>query len=182
MASIDSVGLAPVGPTPSQSEPAPHVSLDLRHDDVRRVRLYSRISAALKALALFLIVLAAAWLGGRWLDAPWLDDPYPRLVIVAALLAAARFAIAELRLRTYDVRLEAGAVTFAYGRKHFYLPIAHLQLIDTESSPLLRPMGLGRCVLHTAGGMVSISPVPVRFVSAIEREMFAQRTDHANAN
>ena len=179
MASTDPVGLELPIPVPLQGASGPRGEPELRHDDIRRVRLYSRLAAAWSSLILLLAVLAGAWLLGRWVDVPWDGGTGP--FIAATLLAAARFALSEARLRTYNIQLNDSAVTFAHGRKHYYLPIAHLQLIDTESSPLLRPMGLSRCILHAAGGMVVISPVPVRFVSAIEQAMREQHPGQPNA-
>ncbi len=181
MASTEPVGLQPVIPIAGMSAAADPTVPELRHDDIRRVRLYCRVTALLKAITTFLLVLVFAWLLDRWLDIPWVGDGNLRPVLVATVVGAARFALSEMRLRTYDIRLDAGAVTYAYGRKHYYLPIMHLQLVDTESSPLLRPMGLGRCVLHTAGGMVIISPVPIRFVAAMEHAMLEQRTGKPDA-
>ena len=179
VASTDPIGFDLVTSVTIQSVTAPRPGLELRHDDIRRVRLYSRLAAALSSLTLLLLVLAGAWLLGRWVDTPWDGSAGP--FIAATFIAAARFARTEAKLRTYDVQLTDDAVTFAYGRRHVYLPIAHLQLIDTESSPLLRPLGLSRGVLHTAGGMVVISPVPIRFVSAIEERMLEQRAGHPDA-
>lgn len=179
MATTDPIGLELVTPITVQDAPLPRVGLELRNDDIRRVRLYSRLAAALSSLTLLLLVLAGAWLLGMWVDTPWDSSAVP--IIAATLIASARLGLAEMRLRTYDVQLSDTAVTFAYGRKHYYLPIVHLQLIDTESSPLLRPLGLSRCILHTAGGMVVISPVPIRFVSAIEQAMLEQRAGQPDA-
>jgi membrane protein YdbS with pleckstrin-like domain len=178
VASSNSIGLQPVGPIPAHDATAQPAEPDLRQDDIRRVRLYSRMAAMVSALTLFLLIVGGDWLLDRWVDPPW-GGSAP--LIVAALLASARLGLAEMRLRTYDVRVANGAVSFTYGRKHYYLPIAHLQLIDTESSPLLRPLGLSRSVLHTAGGMVVISPVPIRFVSAIEQGMLEQRAGQPDA-
>lgn len=180
MASTDPIATQPIIPIPIPVAPDLRAAPELRQDDLRRVRRYCRLTAALSSLTLFLVALAGAWLLGRWFDTPWDGSAGP--FVVASLLAAARFALAEARLRTYDVQLTDTAVIFAYGRRRVYLPIAHLQLIDTESSPLLRPMGLGRCVLHTAGGMVNISPVPVRFVSAMEHSMLEQRAGQPDAS
>ena len=173
MASTDPIGLELAISITVTGASAARPDAELRNDDIRRVRRYARMAAALSSLTLFLLVLLGAWLIGRWGDPPW--DGVAGPVIAGVLLAAGRFALAERRLRTYDVALAGGAVTYAYGRRRVYLPIRHLQLIDTESSPLLRPMGLKRCVLHTAGGMVIISPVPVRLVSAMGQAMLAQR-------
>jgi membrane protein YdbS with pleckstrin-like domain len=178
VASSNSIGLQPVGPIPAHDATAQPAEPDLRQDDIRRVRLYSRMAAMVSALTLFLLIVGGDWLLDRWVDPPW-GGSAP--LIAAALLASARLGLAEMRLRTYDVRVANGAVSFTYGRKHYYLPIAHLQLIDTESSPLLRPLGLSRCILHTAGGMVVISPVPIRFVSAIEQGMLEQRAGQPDA-
>lgn len=182
MASTDPVGVPAGIPIAVKSADARQAAPELRHDDIGRVRMYCRATAALKAIGTFLLVLFVAWLLDRWLDTPWSGGGNVRPVLVATLIGAGRFALAEVRLRTYDIRLGAGAVTFTYGRKHYYLPVTHLQLIDTETSPLLRPMGLSRCVLHTAGGMVIISPVPVRFVSAIEQAMREQRAGDPDAS
>ncbi len=179
MASTDPIATQPVIPIAIQDAPDARTAPELRLDDLRRVRLYSRLAAAMSSLALFVLALAGAWLLDRWLDLPWDGSAGP--LIVASLLAATRFALAEARLRTYDIHLTDTAVTFSHGRRHVYLPIVHLQLIDSESSPLLRPMGLSRCVLHTAGGMVIISPVPVRFVTAMEQAMLAQRAGRPDA-
>ena len=179
MASSNPVGMNPVIPISAHDVPGPQGALEIHNDDIRRVRRYSRIAAALSSLTLFLLVLGVAWLLGRWIDLPFGGSAGP--AIAATLIAAARFGIAEARLRTYDIRLTGTAVTFTYGRRHIYLPIAHLQLIDTETSPLLRPLGLGRCILHTAGGMAVISPVPIRFVSALEHAMLEPGTPHLHA-
>ncbi len=143
-------------------------------DDLKRVRLYCRLAAAIKALALVLLALVVIWIsirlfGGRW-------DSGRTLVALTVVVAAAAvsFLRAELRLRGYRLDLTADAVIFEYGRKRSYVPREHIQLFDTESSILLRIFRLRRCNLHTGGGMVVVSPVPARVASAIERLIYEQ--------
>jgi membrane protein YdbS with pleckstrin-like domain len=143
-------------------------------DDLKRVRLYCRLAAAVQALAvvllaLLMIRLSHAFFGGRWASGQTLV-PLMVVLVVAALL----YLRAELRLRSYRLDLTSDAVIFEYGRKRSYVPREHIQLLDSESAILLRLFGLKRCNLHTGGGMVVVSPVPARVASVIERMIYEQ--------
>jgi membrane protein YdbS with pleckstrin-like domain len=155
-------------------------------DDLKGVRLYSRLAAAIASLSVLLLGLVAIWLstllfGWRWGSGQTL---IPLAVVLVA--AAVSYLRAELRLRSYRLDLTSDAVIFGYGRKRSYVPREHIQLFDTESSILLRIFRLRRCNLHTGGGMVVVSPVPARVASAIERLIYEQpatmRADRANAH
>jgi membrane protein YdbS with pleckstrin-like domain len=158
----------------------------VHRDDLKGVRLYCRLAAAIRALAVVLLALCVIWIsiqlfGGRW-------DSRQTLValIVAVVAAAAIYLRAELRLRSYRLDLASDAVIFEYGRKRSYVPREHIQLFDIESSILLRIFRLRRCNLHTGGGMVVVSPVPARVASSIERLIYEQpammRADRTDAN
>jgi membrane protein YdbS with pleckstrin-like domain len=143
-------------------------------DDLKGVRLYCRLAAAIRALAvlllaLFVIRISIQLFGGRWGSAQTLVP-----LTVAVVAAAVSYLRAELRLRSYRLDLTSDAVIFAYGRKRSYVPREHIQLFDTESSILLRIFRLRRCNLHTGGGMVVVSPVPARVASTIERLIYEQ--------
>lgn len=156
-------------------------------DDLKRVRLYCRLAAALQAAAVVLLALLVieVWtfipfVGGRW------DSGRTRVLVAVVLAVAALLYLrAELRLRSYHLDLTADAVIFAYGRRRSYVPREHIQLFDTESSILLKLFGLRRCNLHTGGGMVVVSPAPARVAAAIERMIYEQpassRADRADA-
>ena len=144
----------------------------VHRDDLKGVRLYCRLAAAIRALALILLTLFAIWIsillfGGRW-DSRQTLVPLAVVLVVAAL----SYLRAELRLRSYRLDLTSDAVIFEYGRKRSYVPREHVQLFDTETSILLRFFRLRRCNLHTGGGMVVISPVPARVAAAIERLIY----------
>jgi membrane protein YdbS with pleckstrin-like domain len=141
-------------------------------DDLKGVRLYCRLAAAIRALALVLLALFAIWISTQLFGARW--DSRQTLVPLAVVLvvAALFYLLAELRLRSYRLDLTSDAVIFEYGRKRSYVPREHVQLFDTETSILLRIFGLRRCNLHTGGGMVVVSPVPARVGSAIERLIY----------
>ncbi len=143
-------------------------------DDLRGVRLYCRLAAAISALTVVLLALVAVWISTRFFGGQWssVRTLVPLTVVVVA--AAAYSLLAELRLRSYRLDLTADAVIFEYGRKRSYVPREHIQLFDTESSILLRIFRLSRCNLHTGGGMVVVSPVPARVASAITRLIYEQ--------
>jgi uncharacterized membrane protein YdbT with pleckstrin-like domain len=158
----------------------------VHRDDLKGVRLYCRLAAAIRALIVVLLVLFVVWIsiqffGGRW-DSRQTLVPLTVAVVVAAVI----YLRAELRLRSYRLDLTSDAVIFEYGRKRSYIPREHIQLFDTESSILLRIFRLRRCNLHTGGGMVVVSPVPARVASAIERLIYEQpallRADQTDAN
>jgi len=138
-------------------------------DDFKGVRLYCRLAAAIRALAVVLLALVVIRIsmllfGGRW------DSGRTLVSLTIVLVAAAvSYLLAELRLRSYRLDLTSDAVIFEYGRKRSYVPWENIQLFDTESSILLRIFRLKRCNLHTGGGMVVVSPVPARVAAAIER-------------
>jgi membrane protein YdbS with pleckstrin-like domain len=143
-------------------------------DDLKGVRLYCRLAAAIAALVVVLLGLVAIWISIRLFDRPWGPDQTlvpSAVVLVVAVLSYLR---AELRLRSYRLDLTSDAVIFEYGRKRSYVPREHIQLFDTESSILLRIFRLRRCNLHTGGGMVVVSPVPARVASAVERLIYEQ--------
>ena len=146
----------------------------VHRDDLKRVRLYCRLAAAISALALVVLALAAIWISLRLFNGQW--NSGRALVALTVVVVAAVFSYlrAELRLRSYRLDLTADAVIFEYGRKRWYVPREHIQLFDTESSLLLRLFRLKRCNLHTGGGMVVVSPVPARVASAIERLIYEQ--------
>jgi membrane protein YdbS with pleckstrin-like domain len=155
-------------------------------DDLKKVRLYCRLAAAMRALTLVLLTLFVIWIFTRLFDWHW--DSRQTLVplTLVSVAAAVSYLLAELRLRSYRLDLTSDAVIFEYGRKRSYVPREHIQLFDTESSILLRIFRLRRCNLHTGGGMVLVSPVPARVASAIERLIYEQpatmRADRTNAN
>jgi membrane protein YdbS with pleckstrin-like domain len=158
----------------------------VHRDDLKGVRLYCRLAAAIRALIVVLLALFVVWVsiqlfGGRW------DSRQTLVPLTVAVVAAALYYLrAELRLRSYRLDLTPDAVIFEYGRKRWYVPREHIQLFDTESSILLRIFRLRRCNLHTGGGMVVVSPAPARVASAIERLIYEQpampRTDRTDAN
>jgi membrane protein YdbS with pleckstrin-like domain len=157
----------------------------VHHDDLKRVRLYCRLAAAMQALVVVLLALLVIRItnqlfGGQWGSARTLVP-----LTVAVVAAALTYLRAELRLRSYRLDLTSDAVIFEYGRKRSYVPREHIQLFDTESAILLRLFGLRRCNLHTGGGMVVVSPVPARVASAIERLIYEQpatmRADRTDA-
>jgi membrane protein YdbS with pleckstrin-like domain len=159
---------------------------DVHGDDLKGVRLYCRLAAAIRAvvvvvLALVVVRISILLLSGRW------DSGRTLVPLTLVLVAAAvSFLLAELRLRSYRLDLTSDAVIFEYGRKRSYVPWEHIQLFDTESSILLRIFRLKRCNLHTGGGMVVVSPVPARVATAIERLIYEQpamvRPDRFDAN
>ena len=155
-------------------------------DDLKRVRLYCRLAAAMRALAVVLLALGGIWIVIRLFDRQWTSGQTLVPLAVVLVAAAASCLLAELRLRGYRLDLTSDAVIFAYGRKRAYVPREHIQLFDTESSILLRIFRLSRCNLHTGGGMVVVSPVPARVAFAIERLIYEQpatmRADRTHAS
>ena len=158
----------------------------VQSDDLERVRLYFRLSALIRALAVVLLALFVIWIPTLLFGWHWGSRQTLVPLAVAVGAAAASFLLAELRLRSYRLDLTADAVIFEYGRKRSYVPREHIQLFDTESSILLRIFSLRRCNLHTGGGMVVVSPVPARVASAITRLIYEQpakmRADRTDAN
>jgi membrane protein YdbS with pleckstrin-like domain len=158
----------------------------VRRDDLTRVRLYFRLAAAVRALAVVLLAVFVIWIPTLLFGWHW-NSRQTLVPLTIALIAAATYYLwAELRLRSYCFDLTSDAVIFEYGRKRSYVPREHIQLFDTESSILLRIFRLRRCNLHTGGGMVVVSPVPARVASAIERLIYEQpatmRADRTDAN
>lgn len=155
-------------------------------DDLKGVRLYFRLAAGVRALAMVLLALFVIWIPTLLFGWPWNSRQTLVPLTVAMAAAAAYYLWAELRLRSYRLDLTSDAVIFEYGRKRSYVPREHIQLFDTESSILLRVFRLRRCNLHTGGGMVVVSPVPARVAAAIERLIYEQpammRADRTDAN
>ena len=158
----------------------------VHRDDLKRVRLYCRLAAAIPALAVVLLALFVIWISILLFDGHWDSGQTLVPLTVVLVTAAAYYLRGELRLRSYRLDLTSDAVIFEYGRKRSYVPREHIQLFDTESSILLRIFRLRRCNLHTGGGMVVVSPVPARVASAIERLIYEQpammRADRTDAN
>jgi membrane protein YdbS with pleckstrin-like domain len=158
----------------------------VHRNDFKRVRLYCRLAAAIRALALVLLALFVIWIFTLLFNRQW-DSGQTRVPTTVVFVAAAvYYLLAELRLRSYRLDLTPDAVIFQYGRKRSYVPREHIQLFDTESSILLRIFRLRRCNLHTGGGMVVVSPVPAHVASLIERLIYEQpammRADRTDAN
>jgi membrane protein YdbS with pleckstrin-like domain len=158
----------------------------VHRDDLKGVRLYFRLAAAIRALAVVLLALFVIWISTLLFGWHWNSRQALVPLTVAVVGAALYYLLAELRLRSYRLDLTADAVIFEYGRKRSYVPREHVQLFDTESSILLRIFRLRRCNLHTGGGMVVVSPVPARAASAIERLIYEQpammRADRTDAS
>ncbi len=146
----------------------------VHRDDLRRVRLYCRLAAAIPALAVVLLALFVIWISILLFGGHWNSRQTLVALTVVLVATAVNYLLAELRLRSYRLDLISDAVIFQYGRKRWYVPREHIQLFDTESSILLRIFRLRRCNLHTGGGMVVVSPVPARVASAIERLIYEQ--------
>jgi membrane protein YdbS with pleckstrin-like domain len=175
--STEPLGLQPQSPIPLRTATDAGAGPLLPYVDARRVRVYCRVTAIVAFLLTLLLALVTAWLLRLSLDASW-DRATGVILAIVTLRAVARLLLAELRLRTYDIRLTADAIIYEYGRTRWYVPCQHIQLLDIESSLLLRRFALRRCNLHTAGGTVVVSPVPARVASAIERLTHEQRTTH----
>ena len=143
-------------------------------DDLKSVRLYCRLAAAIAALTLVLLALVGIWIFIQLFDGRWNSGQTLVPLTVVLVVAAGNYLRAELRLRSYRLDLTPDAVIFEYGRKRSYVPREHIQLFDTESSLLLRIFRLRRCNLHTGGGMVVVSPVPARVASAVTRLIYEQ--------
>ena len=143
-------------------------------DDLKGVRLYCRLAAAIPALAVVLLALVAIRISIQRFDGQWNSRQTLVLLTVILVAAAVSYLRAELRLRSYRLDLTSDAVIFEYGRKRSYVPREHIQLFDTEKSILLRIFRLRRCNLHTGGGMVVVSPVPARVAAAVERLIYEQ--------
>jgi membrane protein YdbS with pleckstrin-like domain len=143
-------------------------------DDLKRVRLYFRLAAVIRALAVLLLALFVIWISLRLFGWHWNSRQTLVPLTVAVVATALYYLWAELRLRSYRLDLTPDAVIFEYGRKRSYGPREHIQLFDVESSILLRIFRLRRCNLHTGGGMVIVSPVPAHVASTIERLIYEQ--------
>jgi membrane protein YdbS with pleckstrin-like domain len=158
----------------------------VHRDDLKGVRLYFRLAAAIRALAVVLLALFVIWISTLLFGWHWNSRQTLVPLTVAVVAAALYYLLAELRLRSYRLDLTSDAVIFQYGRKRSYVPREHIQLFDTESSILLRIFRLRRCNLHTGGGMVVVSPVPARVASAVEQLIYEQpamvRADRTDAN
>jgi membrane protein YdbS with pleckstrin-like domain len=158
----------------------------VHRDDLKGVRLYFRLAAAIRALAVVLLALFVIWISTLLFGWHWNSRQTLVPLTVAVVAAALYYLLAELRLRSYRLDLTSDAVIFEYGRKRSYVPREHIQLFDTESSILLRIFRLRRCNLHTGGGMVIVSPVPARVASAVEQLIYEQpamvRADRTDAN
>jgi uncharacterized membrane protein YdbT with pleckstrin-like domain len=146
----------------------------VHRDDLKGVRLYFRLAAAVRALAVVLLPLFLIWISTLLFGWHWNSRQTLVPLTVAVVAAALYYLRAELRLRSYRLDLTSDAVIFEYGRKRSYVSREHIQLFDTQSSILLRIFRLRRCNLHTGGGMVVVSPVPVRVASAIEQLIYEQ--------
>jgi membrane protein YdbS with pleckstrin-like domain len=146
-------------------------------DDLKGVRLYCRLAAAIASLALVLLAIFVLWISNQLFERHWDSGQTLVLLTVVLVVAAVNYLRAELRLRSYRLDLTPDAVIFEYGRKRSYVPREHIQLFDTETSILLRIFRLRRCNLHTGGGMVVVSPVPARVATAITRLIYEQRAD-----
>ena len=156
------------------TEDVPGSEIVVHRDDLKGVRLYFRLAAAIPALAVLLLALGGIWLSILLFNGHWDSRQTLVLLTVVLVAAAARYLMAELRLRSYRLDLTPDAVIFEYGRKRSYGPREHIQLVDIESSILLRIFRLRRCNLHTGGGTVVVSPVPARVAAAVMRLIYEQ--------
>jgi membrane protein YdbS with pleckstrin-like domain len=148
--------------------------------DLRRVRRYLRLAAVIPALLLIVSPVLVAWLVVGFfetdIDPAWILIPTGLLVAGAAGLLLT----SERRLRTYYVHLAPDALVYELGQSRTFLKLEHVQIIDHEASLLLRLCGLCRLSLHTAGGTVIVSPLPV-WVPPVLEERIRQRPTAAPA-
>lgn len=156
------------------TEDVPGSEIVVDRDDLKMVRLYCRLAAAIAALAVVLVALVVIWMSNLLFGWRWDSRQTLGALTVVLVAAALHYLRAELRLRSYRLDLTSDAVIFEYGRKRSYVPREHIQLFDTESSILLRIFRLRRCSLHTGGGTVVVSPVPARVATAIDRLIYGQ--------
>ena len=148
-------------------------------DDLKGVRLYCRLAAAMSALTLILLALFVIWIAVPVLRWHWDSRQTLVALTVVLVVAAVNYLRAELRLRSYRLDLTSDAVIFEYGRKRSYVPREHIQLFDIESSILLRIFRLRRCNLHTGEEWSSFRPVPAHVASSITQLIYRAARDDA---
>lgn len=159
---------------PAPSEAGQHAALIGRgfsEIDLRRVRRYLRLAAVIPPLLLMAVPPLVAWFLLRIFDleigAAWTIVPTVLLIIGGAGL----FLKSELGLRGYYFLLAQDAMVYEFGRSRTFLDLEQVQIVDSEASLPLRIFGLCRLSLHTAGGIVSVSPLPVWVPPAVEERV-----------
>jgi membrane protein YdbS with pleckstrin-like domain len=150
---------------------AVHIGHGFSTVDLRRVRRYLLLATLVPALllmvapvliSLFLSTVFDIDIGTAWI-----------VVSTGVLLAGSVLLVikTERGLRSYYVLLAHDALVYEFGRSRTFLDLEQVQIVDTESSFLLRIFGLCRLSLHTAGGIVSVSPLPVWVAPVVEEHI-----------
>ena len=154
---------------------------DVDHLNTNRVRLYCRLAAAIPAFLMVISPILIAWAIHAYFDVKpgsiWVVIPSVLLI----LLGIWRFIKGELRLQSYHLLLSQDGVIFEYGRARTRLLFDQVQLMDRETSLLLGKFHLIRLNLYTAGGMVTLSPVPVEVAQTIEQILYGHH-QHVKAD
>lgn len=147
---------------------------DSDHLSTNQVRRYCRLAATIPAFLMLVSPILIAWALHAFFDVKpgsiWVVIPSVLLV----LLGIWRFIQGELRLRRYHLLLTEDGVIFEYGSARTRLLFKQVQLMDRETSLLLGKFQLIRLNLYTAGGMISLSPVPVGVARTIEQLLYGQ--------
>ena len=102
----------------------------------------------------------------------WVAGLTIALVLVGLLL----YIKGMQRLHGYQLLLSDDGLIFSFGGVRTRIRLDQAQLMDLESSLLLGKFHLNRLNLHTAGGMVAISPVPEAIARNIEQRIFGRQT------
>src|SRR5829696_7844771 len=77
----------------------------VHRDDLKGVRMYCRLAAAIRALAMVLLALFVIWISNLLFNRHWNSGQVLVPLIVVLVVAAVIYLRAELRLRSYRIDL-----------------------------------------------------------------------------
>lgn len=157
------------------SDPIVLTDAGFNHIDAGRVRHYCRLAAVVPAALILLSAILIDWALHAIFDVRLGSIWVVTLTIALVLFGLKYYIQRELKLRSYHLLISAHGIIFEYGRTRTRIKFEHVQLMDRETSMLLKKFQLIRLNLHTAGGMISLSPVPVDVSRTVEQLLYGQQ-------
>ena len=149
--------------------------------DTQHIARYCRLASGIPAALIVACAILTGWALHAFLDITFVSIWVAGVTIALALVGLLMYIKGMQRLRSYQLLLSDEGLIFSFGGVRTRIRLDQVQLMDLESSLLLGRFHLNRLNLHTAGGMVAISPVPEETARNIEQRIFGRQTGAGTA-
>lgn len=174
------VARTPTAIDDAAANPAPNemvlTDADFSAVDTQRISRYCRLAAAIPAALIVACAILTGWALHAFFDIKLTSIWDAGVTIVLVLVGLRVYLQGMQRRRGYQLLLSDEGLIFSYGGVRTRIRLDQVQLMDIESSLLLGRFHLNRLNLHTAGGMVAISPVPEEVAQTIEQRVFGRQS------